>query len=55
MAEDNQTDDIGRYAKHPLRTMGAAFLAGTMLGMMAAKQQNHNKTSLQKFLDQLGM
>jgi hypothetical protein len=50
----NQSDDIGRFARHPLRTMGAAFLVGSTMGagMMAAKK-HREKTPAQKFLDRL--
>jgi hypothetical protein len=47
-------EELGKYARHPLRTAGAAFLAGSVmgLGVMAAKKNQH-RGSLQKFLDQL--
>jgi hypothetical protein len=52
--ENNQSDDIGKLARHPLRTMGAAFLVGSTMGagMMAAKKRRE-KTPVQKLLDRL--
>ena len=35
--EDNQVEDIGRYARHPLRTAGGAFLIGMGLSMMMSR------------------
>lgn len=52
---DNQSEDLGKYARHPRRTAGAAFLMGMGAGMMAAAKRNHKpKSSVQKFMDQLG-
>jgi hypothetical protein len=51
---NNESNDIGRFARHPLRTMGGAMMMGAGLGagIMAAK--NHrNKTPLQKFMDRI--
>jgi hypothetical protein len=49
-----QNDDIGMFARHPLRTMAGAMMVGASLGsgMMAAK--NHrNKTPMQKLFDRM--
>lgn len=47
-------DDIGKYARHPRRTAGSAFLIGTALGasVMAVKK-SHEKNALQKLIDQI--
>jgi hypothetical protein len=53
---DKQNDDIGRYARHPLRTAGSAFLVGTAIGagLVASKaRREHNKNPLKKFMDQV--
>lgn len=53
---DNQVQDLGKYARHPRRTAGAAFLIGMGAGMMAAAKTNHRpKSRVQKFMDQLGL
>jgi hypothetical protein len=46
-------EDLGKYARHPLRTAGTAFLVGIGAGMMASKARKHNRSALQKFFDQL--
>lgn len=52
---DNQSENLGKYARHPRRTAGAAFLIGMGAGMMAAAKKSHRpKTGIQKFMDQLG-
>lgn len=55
MADNNQIEDIGKYARHPLRTMGMGFIVGTALGasMMAAKK-NQEKNIVDKILDRIG-
>lgn len=52
---DNQNEDIGKYARHPLRTMGMGFIIGTALGasMMAAKK-NQEKNVVDKIFDKFG-
>lgn len=54
MADNNQSEDIGKYARHPLRTMGMGFIIGSAVGasMMAAKK-NQEKNIVDKFLDRL--
>jgi len=51
---DKQTEDIGKYARHPRRTAGTAFLMGTAIGasIMAAKMQK-DKSSFQRFMDKI--
>jgi uncharacterized membrane protein YidH (DUF202 family) len=51
---DNQSDDIGKYARHPKRTAAGAMLIGTALGagMMAAKK-HQNQTPMQKFMNKM--
>lgn len=55
MAEADE--DIGKYARHPRRTAGAAFLMGVGAGMLAAKMRNDQKpkNGFQKIIDQLGL
>jgi hypothetical protein len=55
MASNNESNDVGKFARHPLRTMSGALIAGTGLGagLMHAKHQR-NKSSLQKFIDRFG-
>jgi hypothetical protein len=50
----DKIEDMGKYARHPRRTAGAAFLMGTALGagMMVGKMKR-NKTPFQKFMDRL--
>ena len=56
MAEaQDQIEDLGKYARHPRRTAGTAFLIGVGAGLMAAKMRKQNKSSLQKWMDQFGM
>jgi hypothetical protein len=52
---DNQSEDIGKYARHPRRTAAGAMLIGSAIGagMMAAKKQRA-KTPMQKFIDKMG-
>ncbi len=51
---ETRDKDIGKYAKHPLRTMGGAFLVGTAVGVgVTAAKKHSRRNSLQKFLDQL--
>jgi hypothetical protein len=49
-----QNDDIGMFARHPLRTMAGAMMVGASLGsgMMAAKNHRY-KTPMQKFFDRM--
>jgi hypothetical protein len=50
--EQNQgTQDIGMFARHPLRTMGGAFLAGAAIGMGTAGKRRHNRSALRRMLD----
>lgn len=37
------TDEIGVFARHPLRTMAGAFLAGTAIGMLSGKKEQQNR------------
>jgi hypothetical protein len=50
---DNQNNDIGTYAKHPMRSAAGSMMIGTVIGagLMAAKMRR-DKTPAQKFLDQ---
>lgn len=51
-------EDIGKYARHPRKTAGAAFLMGLGAGMLAAKiksDRSNSKTGIQKLMDQLGI
>jgi hypothetical protein len=50
----NQSDDMGKFARHPLRTMGGSMLMGASFGagMMAAKNRR-NKSMVQKFMDRM--
>lgn len=50
----NNNEDIGKFARHPLRTMGGAFAAGATwgAGMMMAKHRRE-KSPLQKFMDRI--
>jgi uncharacterized membrane protein YidH (DUF202 family) len=54
MANNDQSEDIGKYARHPRRTAGGAMLIGTAVGagMMAAKNRR-NKSMMQKFMDRM--
>jgi hypothetical protein len=51
---DNQSEDIGKFARHPLRTMGGAMMIGAAMGasLMAAKNQQ-SKTPMQKFMEKM--
>lgn len=53
MAEEQNQDsqDIGMFARHPLRTMGGAFLAGAAIGMGTAGKRRHNRSALRRMLD----
>lgn len=51
-----EKDSMGRYARHPLRTAGTAFLAGALFGVsMMGARGSQQKSGLQKFIDQLGL
>ncbi len=52
--EIDQMDDTGTMSRHPIRTAGSAFLIGMGAGMMASKMRKE-KSSWQKFMDQIGM
>jgi hypothetical protein len=54
MADNQQSEDIGKYARHPRRTAAGAILLGTALGagMFAAKNRR-GKTPMQKFMDRM--
>ncbi len=53
MAED-EVEDIGKLAHHPLRTAGMAFIAGAMAGMsMVGAKKAREKSAFQKFMDRL--
>jgi hypothetical protein len=56
-AEDESTSEhLNNYAaRHPRRMYSTMLMVGTALGasLMAAKK-NHDKSMVQKFLDQLG-
>lgn len=52
MAEQNQGTDIGMFARHPIRTMGGAFLAGAAIGMgTAASKHRHNRSAFRRMID----
>jgi hypothetical protein len=55
MANNSENSDGGKFARHPLRTMGGSLIlgAGIGAGMMAAKHQQ-NKSALQKIINHLG-
>lgn len=59
MAEANieiETEDMGTMSRHPLRTAGTAFLAGAFVGMsLFGVKKSQEKSSFQKFIDQLGL
>lgn len=54
---DNISEDIGKYARHPRKTAGAAFIMGLGAGMIAAKfiEEQKPKSGIQKIFDQLGL
>jgi hypothetical protein len=55
MADNKTAQDMNSYAaRHPRRMYSGMFLVGTALGasIMAAKK-NHDKSAVQKFMDQL--
>jgi hypothetical protein len=54
MADNQQSEDIGKYARHPRRTAAGAILLGTALGagMFAAKNRR-GKTPMQKFMEKM--
>ncbi len=50
-----ESGDTGKFARHPMRTMASAFAIGTAVGVGMSKARHHTKkSSLQKFIDQLG-
>lgn len=50
----NKSEDIGKFARHPLRTMGGAMLVGTAFGMSLMAAKNHAaKTPMQKFMERM--
>lgn len=56
MAEDKTEDIKEMGARHPIRTLGAAFMAGAVVGMgMAKAKKESSKPGWQKFLDKLEM
>ena len=54
--EDKQKEQLGKYARHPMRTAGTAFLIGTAVGasMMAGMKDTH-KSPIEKIMDRLGI
>lgn len=54
MMARNRGEDIGKFARHPLRTMGGSLMAGAAIGagMMAAKHQRE-KSPMQKLIDRM--
>jgi len=54
MNNQDEDVDIGKYARHPRRTAGGAFIIGSMIGasLMAAKKMRQ-KTAMQKFMDRM--
>jgi hypothetical protein len=51
---DNQSEDIGKFARHPLRTMGGALMLGAAVGASAMATKNSRaKTPMQKFMDRI--
>lgn len=41
--KDDVTENIGRYARHPIRTAGAAFLVGVGASMVMTKMRGIKK------------
>lgn len=54
MADNNKSEDLGKYARHPRRTAMGAFIIGSAIGasMMAAKKQRE-KNPIQKFMERM--
>jgi formate/nitrite transporter FocA (FNT family) len=51
---DNQREDIGKFARHPLRTMGGAMMVGAAMGASLMAAKNHqSKTPMQKFMEKM--
>lgn len=53
MADNQNTnEDIGKYARHPRRTAGTAFLMGTAIGAaLMAMKQKRDKSFFEKIID----
>lgn len=53
MADNRNTnEDIGKYARHPRRTAGTAFLMGTAIGAaFMAMKQKREKSFFDKIID----
>lgn len=52
---NEKSSDIGRFARHPLRTMGGSMLAGMSVGagMMAAKHKRA-RSPMQRIMNRMG-